>query len=50
MTPTFPADGWLPPLIAIDHVLTRNCVATTVTTAGLPGSDHRALFATIRIP
>ncbi len=47
---TYPADTWLPPLIAIDHVLTRNAVATSVRTVSVPGSDHRALLAVIAIP
>lgn len=50
MTPTYPADSWMPPLIAIDHVLIRNCGASSVHTASLPGSDHRALIATVQIP
>jgi endonuclease/exonuclease/phosphatase (EEP) superfamily protein YafD len=50
MTPTYPGDLWLPPLLGIDHVLTRNCSATSVRTMSLPGSDHRALVATVEIP
>jgi endonuclease/exonuclease/phosphatase (EEP) superfamily protein YafD len=50
ITPTYPGDMWIPPVIAIDHVLTRNCFATSVKTAALPGSDHRALVATVQIP
>jgi endonuclease/exonuclease/phosphatase (EEP) superfamily protein YafD len=46
-TRTFPADTWYPPLIAIDHVLTRNAVATSAKTLSVPGSDHRALLTTI---
>lgn len=48
--PTYPADTWYPPLITIDHVLTRNAVATSVTVVSVPGSDHRALLATIQLP
>lgn len=49
-TRTYPADTWYPPLIAIDHVLTRNAVATKARTLSVPGSDHRALLTTIALP
>jgi hypothetical protein len=48
--PTFPADTWFPPVITIDHVLTRHAVASSVSTIDIPGSDHRALLATIKVP
>ena len=48
--PTFKADGWLPPVITIDHVLTRNAAAESVKTIKINGSDHRSLLATIRVP
>ena len=48
--PTFPADLRLPPFVAIDHVLTRNCTATSLRTLKIPGSDHRGLVVTIAIP
>lgn len=48
--PTYPADTRLPPVICIDHVLTRNAVATSVRTVDVPGSDHRAVLATVRVP
>jgi endonuclease/exonuclease/phosphatase (EEP) superfamily protein YafD len=48
--PTFPADSRLPPLVVIDHILTRNCTATSLRTLKIPGSDHRGLVATISIP
>jgi endonuclease/exonuclease/phosphatase (EEP) superfamily protein YafD len=48
--PTYPADSWLPPMLAIDHVLTRGCTASSVYTATIVGSDHRALMATVQIP
>ncbi len=48
--PTFPADWPFPPVITIDHVLTRNAAAESVRTIKVPGSDHRALLATIRVP
>ena len=48
--PTFPADSRLPPLIVIDHILTRNCTAISLRTLKIPGSDHRGLVVTITIP
>jgi len=50
IVPTFPAGWRLPPFIAIDHVLTRSCTATSLCTITLPGSDHRGLVATVQIP
>jgi endonuclease/exonuclease/phosphatase (EEP) superfamily protein YafD len=48
--PTFPADWRLPPFIAIDHILTRSCTATSLRTIKIPGSDHWGLAATVMIP
>lgn len=49
--PTFPANSqWIPPLITIDHVLTRNSAASSITTVEVPGSDHRSLLATVQVP
>ena len=48
--PTFPADSRLPPFIAIDHLLTRSCTATSLRTIKIAGSDHRGLAATLMIP
>lgn len=48
--PTYPADAWFPPLLTLDHVLTRNAAAASVQTITIPGSDHRALLATIEVP
>ncbi|BBX46132.1 endonuclease/exonuclease/phosphatase family protein [Mycobacterium cookii] len=50
MMPTFPAGSRLPPLIAIDHILTRNCSATSVRALNVRGSDHRGVVAAISIP
>lgn len=41
---TYPADRFFPPLIGIDHVLTRNLTAQSVHTVALTGSDHRGLL------
>ncbi len=48
--PTYPADGWYPPLIQIDHVL----VSSAFTTSGLetftvPGTDHRGLMVQLAV-
>jgi endonuclease/exonuclease/phosphatase (EEP) superfamily protein YafD len=48
--PTFPGRKWIPPLFAIDHVLTLRCTASAVYTAAIAGSDHRALVATVHMP
>ncbi|WP_445166919.1 endonuclease/exonuclease/phosphatase family protein [Mycolicibacterium sp. Dal123E01] len=48
--PTFPSNRRVPPMLTIDHVLTRNAAAESVRTIKVPGSDHRALLATIRVP
>ena len=48
--PTFPADTRLPPLVAIDHILTRDCAATSLHTLAIPGSDHRGLVVTVTVP
>ena len=42
---THPADIFAPPVFAVDHILTRRYVATSVRTLQVPGSDHRALLA-----
>jgi endonuclease/exonuclease/phosphatase (EEP) superfamily protein YafD len=47
LTRSHPADIFLPPLFAVDHILTRGATATPVRTLPLPGSDHRALIAEI---
>ncbi|WP_240760838.1 endonuclease/exonuclease/phosphatase family protein [Mycolicibacterium sp. CR10] len=49
VAPTYPSYPWFPPLITIDHVLTRNATATSIRTVELRDSDHRALLATIEI-
>ncbi len=49
-SPTFPSNRWYPPLITIDHILTRNAAAASIRTIEVPGSDHRALLATIHVP
>jgi endonuclease/exonuclease/phosphatase (EEP) superfamily protein YafD len=48
--PTFPANSWVPPLITLDHVLTRQASASSIRTVTIPGSDHRSLLATVEVP
>jgi endonuclease/exonuclease/phosphatase (EEP) superfamily protein YafD len=48
-TPTYPADRFFPPMIAIDHVLTRDAIGRRVDTVEITGSDHRALVVDVRL-
>lgn len=48
--PTFPSNTWYPPLVTIDHVLTRHAAVSSIRTVDIHGSDHRALLATIQVP
>lgn len=48
--PTFPARGWLPPLLAIDHVMVNASLqATSLASFEVPGCDHRGLLARLRL-
>ncbi|MFC8044413.1 endonuclease/exonuclease/phosphatase family protein [Nocardia sp. NPDC057353] len=46
---TFPADRAWGPLIGIDHVLLADGTAESVRTITVPGSDHRAVLARLRL-
>jgi endonuclease/exonuclease/phosphatase (EEP) superfamily protein YafD len=37
-------------VITIDHILTRNAVASSIMAIELAGSDHRSLLANISVP
>ena len=50
MTRTYPSNSSVPPMIAIDHVLTRDAVATSAKTVRIPGTDHRALVVQVAVP
>jgi len=52
LSPTWgPRPGRRPTLLAIDHVLTdRSCAVLTTSAHWLTGSDHRALYAELRLP
>ena len=48
--PTYPADGWYPPLIQIDHVLVSSAFTTIdLDTFGVPGTDHRGLMVQLAV-
>jgi endonuclease/exonuclease/phosphatase (EEP) superfamily protein YafD len=49
-SPTYSPHPALPPLITIDHVLTRNSSTRSIHSVAIPGSDHRALLATVAVP
>ncbi|MFE3321308.1 endonuclease/exonuclease/phosphatase family protein [Nocardia sp. NPDC059195] len=46
---TYPADRRWGPVIGIDHILVAGGVAEQIRTLTIPGSDHRAVLATIRM-
>lgn len=47
---TYPANRRIPPMLGIDHVMTRGGpVPTSLRTVDLPGSDHRGVVATVRL-
>ncbi|MGE0219047.1 endonuclease/exonuclease/phosphatase family protein [Mycolicibacterium sp.] len=48
--PTFPSWPVIPPLITIDHLLTRNAAVLSIRTITIAGSDHRSLLATVGVP
>jgi endonuclease/exonuclease/phosphatase (EEP) superfamily protein YafD len=50
LTLSFPSESWHGPVLGIDHVLVRNCMATAAQTVPVPGSDHRGLFTVVEIP
>lgn len=49
-SPTFPSFHRIPPLVTIDHILTRKAYVTSMRTVDIPRTDHRALLATIVAP
>jgi endonuclease/exonuclease/phosphatase (EEP) superfamily protein YafD len=46
---TYPTDKLWPPLVGIDHILVAEGRTVAVETADIPGADHRALVAQIRL-
>lgn len=49
LTPTFPADRSIPPMIGIDHIMTHNSSASGAQTVRIRGSDHLGLVATVHL-
>ncbi|MFI6508445.1 endonuclease/exonuclease/phosphatase family protein [Streptosporangium sp. NPDC050855] len=51
LTPTWPVNDRVPPLITIDHVVVdRRVGVNEVSVHTVPGTDHRAVFADLRLP
>ncbi|MGW3344366.1 endonuclease/exonuclease/phosphatase family protein [Nonomuraea rubra] len=51
LTPTWPSSRAMPPIIAIDHVVADRRVAVNrVEILNVPSTDHRAVFAELRLP
>lgn len=51
LIPTWPANKRIPPLITIDHVVVdRRVNVNAVSVHTVPGTDHRAVFADLRLP
>ncbi|RBQ11678.1 endonuclease/exonuclease/phosphatase family protein [Spongiactinospora rosea] len=51
LTPTWPANRRVPPIITIDHILAdRRAGVRAVSIHTLPGTDHRAVFAELMLP
>ncbi|MFD6884745.1 endonuclease/exonuclease/phosphatase family protein [Rhodococcus sp. NPDC060084] len=46
---TYPTDKGIPPVVGIDHILVAGGSATEVETVSVPGSDHRAVVAQLRL-
>jgi len=44
---TYPSNRRFPPLIGIDHILTRNAIASSLTNVDIARTDHRALITEI---
>ncbi len=49
VVPTFPAGGLIPPVLAIDRILTRGLVPLTFHRLALPGSDHMGVLSTLAV-
>lgn len=45
---TWPAEGALPPYVQLDHVLVRGMTVTGAGVEPVPGSDHHAVWASLR--
>lgn len=49
-TRTHPNNVIIPPLLAVDHILTRGATVTSLRTVAVAGSDHLALAAHVALP
>lgn len=49
LTLTYPTDKWFPPIVGIDHVLTKGAWATSIESVQVIGSDHRGLIADVQL-
>lgn len=47
LTRTHPSHAIIPPLLAVDHIITRDATVTSLRTVAVAGSDHRALAASV---
>ncbi|WP_288798000.1 endonuclease/exonuclease/phosphatase family protein [uncultured Arsenicicoccus sp.] len=47
--PTWPQGRWYPPFAQIDHVLVRNLRVVDSGVAAIPDTDHRAVWARLRV-
>ncbi|MDO0972817.1 endonuclease/exonuclease/phosphatase family protein [Mycolicibacterium frederiksbergense] len=47
LTRTHPSNVIIPPLLAVDHIITRDASVTSLRTVEVAGSDHLALAATV---
>lgn len=47
LTRTHPSHAIIPPLLAVDHIMTRDATVTSLRTIQVPGSDHLALAANV---
>ncbi len=51
LTPTWPTNRRIPPVVAIDHVLADERIGVRdYSVEDLPGSDHRAVYAELALP
>lgn len=51
LTPTWPTDRRVPPLVTIDHVLADERIGIRdYSVHDVPGSDHRAVYAELQLP
>ncbi|MBF6213074.1 endonuclease/exonuclease/phosphatase family protein [Nocardia puris] len=49
LLPTYPTDKRWGPVLGIDHILVSGGTADEVSSVTIPRSDHRALYATLRL-